>query len=112
MVDNVDVPSQLFTTFIEGVPGVDFGAAMPSPGKLVQPSIVCVTVYVPGVITVTEEVVSGMLQSKYPPAVVDNVEVPSQLFTTSTTGVGGIVDGVAPSKPCSLVHPSTVCVTE
>ena len=43
-VDNVDVPLQLFTTFTEGAVGVVFGAAVPDPTALVQPSTVCVTV--------------------------------------------------------------------
>ena len=42
--DNVDVPSQLLVTFTEGAAGVVFGAAVPDPTALVQPSTVCVTV--------------------------------------------------------------------
>ena len=38
-------------------------------------------------ITVIEEVLSPVLHSKVPVAVVDNVEVP-QLFTTVTAGAG------------------------
>jgi putative N-acetylmannosamine-6-phosphate epimerase len=44
VVDNIDVPSQLFTTFTEGVAGVVFGAATPEPEVLTQPFTVCVTV--------------------------------------------------------------------
>ena len=44
VVDNVDVPSQLFTTFTVGVAGVVFGAAVPEPSALVQPFTVVVTV--------------------------------------------------------------------
>ena len=40
MVDKVDVPSQLFTTFTDGAVGVDFGAAVPDPAELEQPSTV------------------------------------------------------------------------
>ena len=40
MVDKVDVPSQLFTTFTDGAVGVVFGAAVPDPAELVQPSTV------------------------------------------------------------------------
>ena len=40
VVDNVDVPLQLFTTLTEGVAGVDFGAAVPDPAELEQPSTV------------------------------------------------------------------------
>ena len=42
-VDKLDVP-QLFVTFTVGAAGVDFGAAVPDPAALVQPSTVCVTV--------------------------------------------------------------------
>ena len=44
VVDKVDVPSQLFTTFTEGAAGVVFGAAVPEPASLIQPSTVWVTV--------------------------------------------------------------------
>ena len=43
-VDKVDVPLQLLTTFTVGVAGVVFGAAVPEPASLAQPSTVCVTV--------------------------------------------------------------------
>ncbi len=43
VVDKVDDP-QLLTTVTTGVAGVDFGAAVPLPAELVQPSTVCVTV--------------------------------------------------------------------
>ena len=38
-----------------------------------------------------EEVVSPVLHSSEPEAFVDKVEVPLQLSTTVTTGVGGVV---------------------
>ena len=44
VVDNKDVPLQLFCTVTTGVAGVLFGAAVPLPGKLVQPLTVEVTV--------------------------------------------------------------------
>jgi hypothetical protein len=44
VVDKVDVPLQLLTTFTVGVEGAVFGAAVPEPASLVQPSNVCVTV--------------------------------------------------------------------
>ena len=44
VVDNVDVPLQLLTTFTVGVAGVVFGEAVPEPASLAQPSTVCVTV--------------------------------------------------------------------
>ena len=89
-VESVEVPSQLSTTVTTGVAGVVLGAAVPLPGKLVQPFTVVVTVYVPAVLTVIVVVVSPVLHSRVPGAVVDRVEVPSQLSTTVTTGVAGI----------------------
>jgi putative N-acetylmannosamine-6-phosphate epimerase len=44
VVDSVEVPLQLSTTFTTGVDGVVLGAAVPVPGKLVQPFTVVVTV--------------------------------------------------------------------
>ena len=44
VVESVEVPLQLFTTFTVGVAGVDLGAAIPLPGVLVHPFIVVVTV--------------------------------------------------------------------
>ena len=40
VVDKVDVPLQLLTTFTVGVEGAVFGAAVPEPASLVQPSTV------------------------------------------------------------------------
>jgi hypothetical protein len=48
--------------------------------------------------------------NKVPVAVVDNVEVPSQLFTTFTTGAVGVVLGAATPEPCKLVHPLALVV--
>ena len=42
LVDNVELP-QLFTTITTGADGVVFGAAVPIPCALVQPSTVDVT---------------------------------------------------------------------
>jgi hypothetical protein len=39
-----------------------------------------------------------------------NVEVPSQLFTTFTTGAVGVVLGAATPEPCKLVHPLALVV--
>ena len=111
VVDNVDVPLQLFTTLTEGVTGVVFGEAIPDPAELVQPSTVCVTVYVPALLTVIDGVVSVVLHNNVPDAVVDNVDVPLQLFTTLTEGVAGVVFGEATPEPAELVQPFTVCVT-
>jgi hypothetical protein len=43
VVESVELP-QLFTTVTTGVDGVVLGAAVPVPGKLVQPFTVAVTV--------------------------------------------------------------------
>jgi putative N-acetylmannosamine-6-phosphate epimerase len=58
-----------------------------------------------------EDVVALLLQNKFPAAVVDNIEVPSQLFTTVTTGIEGVVFGDAVAEPAALIHPFTVEVT-
>ena len=88
------------------------GAATPLPGTLVQPFTVCVTEYVPAVVTVIDEVVAPLLHNKEPvkePAV--NVELP-QLFTTDTVGAVTVeVTGAATPLPDELVHPFTVCLT-
>lgn len=42
-VDKVEEP-QLLTTVTTGAVGITAGAAIPDPGKLVQPLLVCVTV--------------------------------------------------------------------
>jgi hypothetical protein len=58
-----------------------------------------------------DEVVAPVLHNNVPDAVVDNVDVLSQLFTTFTEGVAGVVFGAATPDPAELVQPSTVCVT-
>jgi hypothetical protein len=108
---NADVPSQLFTTVTTGAGGVLLGAAVPDPPGLVHPFIVCVTVYVPAVFTVIELTVALLLHNNDPVAVVVNVEVPLQLFTTVTSGVEGTDLGCAVPDPGWLVHPLDVCVT-
>jgi hypothetical protein len=62
---SVDVP-QLSTTDTVGADGIAFGAATPLPGRLVHPFSVCVTVYVPAVVTVIDEVVAPLLHNKEP----------------------------------------------
>ena len=57
------------------------------------------------------EVVSLVPQCNVPEAVVDNVDVPLQLFTTFTTGVAGVVFGAAVPEPAALTQPFKVCVT-
>ncbi len=61
-----------------------------------------------------EEVVAPVLHNKLPPdgaAVLVNVDVPLQLFTTVTTGVDGTALGADVPLPAALTHPFTVCVT-
>nr|WP_235861267.1 hypothetical protein [Pontibacter flavimaris] len=50
-----------------------------------------------------EEAVSPVLHKSEPAAVVDKVEVPSQLFTTVTSGVTGVVQGATYVKASSNV---------
>ena len=111
VVESVDVPSQLSTTVTTGVAGVVFGDARPEPTALVQPFIVCVTLYVFALCTVMVDVVSFVLHNKPPVDVVESVDVPSQLSTTVITGVAGIVFGDATPEPAALVQPFIVCVT-
>jgi hypothetical protein len=74
-----------------GATGVVFGAAVAEPGRLVHPFTVCVTLYKPPVLTIImDEPVAPVLHNKLPVAVVDKVDVPSQLLTTFTIGVAGI----------------------
>src|SRR6185436_17939173 len=107
---NIELP-QLFTAVTTGADGIAFGAATPLPEGLVHPFTVWVTVYVPAVATVMDEVVAPLLHNKEPVNdVAVSVELP-QLFTTVTTGADGISLGAATPLPGRLVHPFTVCVT-
>ncbi len=85
---NTELP-QLLDVVTTGGEGIGFGAATPVPAGLVLPSIVCVTVYVPAVVTVIDEVVAPLLHNKEPvnePAVSTEL---SQLSTTVMVGAGG-----------------------
>ena len=62
---NIELP-QLSTTDTVGADGIAFGAATPLPEGLVQPFTVCVTVYVPAVVTVIDGVVAPLLHNKEP----------------------------------------------
>ena len=102
---------QSSTTVTTGADGIAFGAAIPLPEELVQPFNVCVTEYVPAVVTVIDEVVAPLLHNKEPVKdVAVNVELP-QLSTTDTVGADGIAFGAATPLPGRLVHPFSVCVT-
>jgi hypothetical protein len=91
----VEVP-QLSTTDIVGADTFEFnGAAAPLPDELVHPFTVCVTVYVPAIVSVMGEVVAPLLHNKEPVNdVAVNIELP-QLFSTVTTGADGIAFGAA-----------------
>jgi len=111
LVESVDVPLQLSTTFTTGVAGVERGAAIALPSALVHPSTVVLTVYVPGEVAVIEGVDSPVLHNNVPGASVESVDVPVQLLTTFTTGVAGVVLGLAIPLPSALVQPLAVVVT-
>ena len=64
-VDNTELP-QLFTTVTTSEDGIALGAATPLLEGLVHPFTVCVTVYVPAVATVIDEVVAPLLHNKEP----------------------------------------------
>lgn len=108
---SVEFP-QLFVTVTIGLAGVVFGALIPEPGKLAHPLTEAVTAKVAAVLTVIVAVVAPVLHNKLPPALVESVEVPLQLFTTVTTGVEGIAFGAAVALPALLIQPFTVVVTE
>ena len=103
--------AQLSTTDTTGADGIAFGAATPLPEGLVQPFTVCVTEYVPAVVTVIEdEVIASVLHNKEPVKdVAVNIELP-QLSTTDTVGADGIACGAATPVPEGLVQPFTVWV--
>ncbi len=66
---------------------------------------------IPDVLTDIDAVVAPVLHNNDPAAAVENVEVPSQLSVTVTTGARGAVFGAAVPLPCGLVQPFTVVVT-
>jgi hypothetical protein len=102
VVDKTELPQLLETTVTVGAAGYEFGAAVPVPAKLVQPPpFVCVTVYVPAVTVMAEEV-APVLHSKLPVEVVDKIDGPHPLLAV-TVGVAG--NTVATPLPAGLVHP-------
>jgi hypothetical protein len=112
---NTELP-QLLTTLTAGVATAAFtGAAMPLPGALVHPFTVCVTVYVPAVLTVMDVVVAPVLHNNDPvKPVAVNTELP-QLFTTDTAGAAGTaftvsVAGFELTDPALLVHTARYCL--
>ena len=111
LVNKVEVPLQLSVTLTDGAVGVAFGDAVPEPAALVHPLTVVVTVYVPEVFTVIVEVFAPVLHNNVPVALVDKVEVPSQLSVTLIDGAAGVVFGDAIPDPAKLVQPLAVLVT-
>ena len=63
------------------------GAAVTEAGELVQPPTLCVTVYAPAVVTVTDDVVAPVDHTGLVP-VVESTELP-QLFVTEAEGAAG-----------------------
>ena len=59
----------------------------------------------PGLLTVIDDAVSAVLHNKAPEAVVDNVEVPLQLFITLTVGANG--DDFIVKDKILVLHPLT-----
>ena len=84
-----------------------FGAATPEPEALTHPLTVCVSVYVPELLTLIDDVVAVVLHNKVPDAVVDKVDVPSQLLTTLTDGVDGVVL-IVKLKVCTESQPAAL----
>ena len=111
LVDKVEVPLQLSVTLTDGAVGVVFSDAVPEPAALVHPLTVVVTVYVPALATEIVDNAEPLLQSNVPVALVDKVEVPSQLSVTLTDGAAGVVFGDAIPDPAKLVQPLAVLVT-
>ncbi len=107
---NTELP-QLSATLTVGAAGTGLGAAVPVPGALIQPLTVCVTVYIPPLVTVIDGVVAPVLHNSVPvkPDAVKTLLV--QLSVTATTGAGGACLGAAVPLPGALEQPLTVCVT-
>ena len=101
--------SQLSTTLTVGAEGIAFGAAVPPPGELVHPLTDCVTVYVPPLVTVIEDVVAPVLHNKEPvKADAVSIELP-QLSVTDTVGdATAELIGAAIPLPATLVQPLIV----
>ena len=70
-----------------GALGATIGFAFPVAAALVQPPTVCVTLYIPAVVTVIEDVVSPVDHNKLEPVAV-KIELP-QLSDTVTIGALG-----------------------
>ena len=104
---------QLLVTATAGAAMVVFiGVAVPLPAGLVHPLTVCVTVYVPAVVTVMGFVVAPLLHNNDPvtPIAVSTELV--QLSVTFTTGAAtDEFNGAAVPLPAALMQLLTVWVT-
>ena len=103
---SVELP-QLLATVTVGADGMALGVTVPIPAALVHPFTVVVTLYEPATVTVIEEVVAPVLQSKLPAAAVLRIELP-QLLTAVTEGSDGELlivstNVAAESQPTALV---------
>lgn len=108
----VELP-QLFTTVNTGATGTDNGAVVTELlTRLVQPPTVCVTVYVPAVVTVLGLPVPASLQVNVPVTPVAVIVELPQLSTTVNTGAAGTGNGAVVTELLTrLVQPPAVCVT-
>ena len=104
-----ELPQLLATVTVGAAMVVFTGAATPLPAGLVHPLTVCVTVYVPGVVTVIALVVAPLLHNNVP---VNPEAVSTELVQLSVTATaGGVTDefiGAAVPLPASLTHPLIV----
>jgi hypothetical protein len=103
---NTELP-QLLATVTAGAGGVNFGLVVALPSALVQPSTVCVTVYVPATGTVMDTEVSPVLHTKEPVKSEAVMTELSQLLATEIVGANGIVFGAAVPIAGKLIHPFT-----
>ena len=91
---NMELP-QLLTTDTPGALGIIFGAATVPANALVQPSTVCVAVYVPAPAIAIEVVVCPVFHNTEPETpVAVKTELP-QLLTTDISGGDGMDFGAA-----------------
>jgi hypothetical protein len=104
----VEVAQSSITVIVGGSTTAFNGVATSLPSALTHPFIICVTEYVPAVVTVIDAVVAPLLHNNDPvnPDAV-NTELP-HLFTTLTDGAGGVAFGELVPLPTALTQPSTV----
>ncbi len=103
---NTELPQLLVVVTVGGI-GFGFGADVPLPSELVQPSAVCVTEYMPAVATVIDEEVAPLLHNREPVKSEAVKTVLSHSLTTLTVGTAGISFGTAMPLPAKLLQPFT-----